>query len=515
MTEANSPIRFDFSNQNSNPAQDPNVLAYLRRAVFFLNDESWDNATEYFNKALDIDPNNEQAFVGLMLASMHYNSVEAFERDFIEGKIQPDKRYNNIKQFASGNLHAWFEAIEEAARRSSQQKNEKISSIVKKLGPAQKMIAAGDKQSLAVTFDGRVLATRYLGDRTWYYNQCNVSGMRDVVAVDTATYHSVGLRSDGTVVAVGRNEQGQCNVNSWRDIVAVAAGFTHTVGLRKDGTVVATQFIESDIFKYEGECDVQGWRDIVAIAAGGGITVGLKADGTVEIAGRKEDFADGYGVDGWKDIVSIAASSGHVVGIRKDGTVVTTRVLVEPRYYSGQFEVEDWKDVVAVSVGGRHVVGLRADGSVIATPFIETELHHYHGQCDVSTWRNIIAVSAGDEHTIGLRADGTLVSTGFINHREFQYSEEGLHLGQCDVEGWRLFNNYYTIEQDKQRIKDQRREQLVQQLAAARERKEQLERDLNSVSGAFAGMKKRKLEGEIAEAQRRITSIATQLNNLD
>lgn len=60
MTETNSPIKFDFSNQN-NSTQDPNVLAYLRRAVFFLNDENWDNATEYFNKALDIDMTNEQA----------------------------------------------------------------------------------------------------------------------------------------------------------------------------------------------------------------------------------------------------------------------------------------------------------------------------------------------------------------------------------------------------------------------------------------------------------------------
>ena len=30
--------------------------------------------------------------------------------------------------------------------------------------------------------------------------------------------HTVGLRKDGTVVAVGANEYGQCNVSDWRDI---------------------------------------------------------------------------------------------------------------------------------------------------------------------------------------------------------------------------------------------------------------------------------------------------------
>ncbi len=30
--------------------------------------------------------------------------------------------------------------------------------------------------------------------------------------------HTVGLKSDGTVVAVGENEYGQCDVNGWHGI---------------------------------------------------------------------------------------------------------------------------------------------------------------------------------------------------------------------------------------------------------------------------------------------------------
>ena len=66
------------------------------------------------------------------------------------------------------------------------------------------------------------------------HNQCDVSGWIDIVAIAAGTNHTIGLKSDGTVVAVGWNEYGQCNVSDWRDIVAIAAGCAHTVGLKSD-----------------------------------------------------------------------------------------------------------------------------------------------------------------------------------------------------------------------------------------------------------------------------------------
>ena len=67
---------------------------------------------------------------------------------------------------------------------------------------------------------------------------------------------SVGLKADGTVVAVGRNGDRQCAVDRWTDIVAVAAGDCHTAGLKADGTVVAVGYN-----KY-GQCDVSDWKNI-------------------------------------------------------------------------------------------------------------------------------------------------------------------------------------------------------------------------------------------------------------
>lgn len=82
-----------------------------------------------------------------------------------------------------------------------------------------------------------------------------VSGWTDIVAISAGSDSTVGLKADGTVVAVGDNEYGQCDVSDWTDIVAISVD-DHTVGLKKDGTVVAVG--EN---KY-GQCDVSGWTDI-------------------------------------------------------------------------------------------------------------------------------------------------------------------------------------------------------------------------------------------------------------
>lgn len=52
--------------------------------------------------------------------------------------------------------------------------------------------------------------------------------------------HTVGLKADGTVVAVGNNLEGECEVSEWNDIVAIYAGSSYTIGLKSDGTVIDT-----------------------------------------------------------------------------------------------------------------------------------------------------------------------------------------------------------------------------------------------------------------------------------
>lgn len=111
--------------------------------------------------------------------------------------------------------------------------------------------------------------------------------------------HVVGLRADGTVVAVGDNSFGQCNVEEWSDIIAISAGDYHTVGLKSDGTVITTQG-EKDF--PETCAAMKNWTNITAVSAGYGYTLALKADGSVQAAGFDQDGQSD--VSNWANVLT-------------------------------------------------------------------------------------------------------------------------------------------------------------------------------------------------------------------
>ena len=186
---------------------------------------------------------------------------------------------------------------------------------------AEAMEAAGNLGAAAIRY-GQL--GDYHGARERSFALWNQVADRDMVSA--GGNHTVDLKSDGTVVAVGDNDDGQCDVEDWTDIVAVSAGSLHTVGLKSDGTVVAV----GD--NYDGRCDVEGWTDIVAVSAGDWHTVGLKSDGTVMAVGNNN--YDECDVDGWTDIVAVSAGNDHTVGLKPDGTVVATE-YTETIFYDG------------------------------------------------------------------------------------------------------------------------------------------------------------------------------------
>lgn len=259
----------------------------------------------------------------------------------------------------------------------------------------RKTLVASGSHTVGLNSNGTVVAVGWN-----YYGQCDVHNWTNIIDVSAGGNHTVGLKSDGTVVAVGGNSDGQCDVSDWTNIVAVSANGWHTVGLKADGTVVAVG--DND----DGQCNVSSWTDIVAISAGGSHTVGLKSDGTVVVAGSS--------LPG-QDFVAVSAGYNHTVGLKSDGTVVAAG-----NGSSGQCDVTEWEDIVTISAGDMHTVGLKSDGTVVAVGYNDD------GRCNVSSWTGIVAISAGGSHTVGLKSDGSVVVVGI-----------GLE-GQCDVSGWNL-----------------------------------------------------------------------------
>ena len=355
-----------------------------------------------------IQPNiNYNKALSLMEAEKYEEAISVFEamdgyKESVE-KIAEcetgilDNKYDNaIVLLNSGNKLA---ALQEFQKISSYKDScNHIKNLINSSN-AFEILSAGYDHTIGLKSDGTVVA---VGDND--NGQCNVKDWKDIVAVSAGDYYTVGLKSDGTVVAVGNNDDGKCSVEDWKDIIAVSAGNHHTVGLKSDGTVVATKFNHS-MWHYDGQCDVEQWKDIVAVSAGDWHTVGLKSDGTVVAVGDNDNGQ--CNVRGWKDIVSVSAGGLHTIGLKSDGTVVAVgdKSL-------GQCNVGGWTDIVAVSAEFGDTVGLKLDGTVVCE------------DSDVEDWKDIVAVSAGAYHTVGLKSDGTVVAVG--------YNDDG----QCNVKAW-------------------------------------------------------------------------------
>ena len=377
-----------------------NTASLLERAFMFLEDGDWDSADEYCEKVLDIDPKCAKAYLGKLMAEL-----QVCKRAELENYYEPFDDNNNYQKtirFADDELkdeiqcYANASAYNKAIRLLNTGTGKNVENAI---AIFNSILEYNDSEKQIE------LCKKNIKDISGAIRRQIQKNVPKIIrpTIQCGTGYTVGLKSDGTVVAtkwigVAKYEgatvdyYGQCEVSDWKDIVAIAAGFGHTVGLKSDGTVVTTEYNTRYIKYYHGQCEVSDWKDIVAIAAGYSHTVGLKSDRTVvatEYTGDAECYDGQCEVSDWKDIVAIAAGYEHTVGLKSDGTVIATG-----RNENGQCEVFDWEDIVAIAAGHEHTVGLKSDGTVVVTKWIgvakyEGDPVEYYGQCEVSDWKDI------------------------------------------------------------------------------------------------------------------------------
>ena len=389
-----------------------------KKALCEVDTGNYSNAYMLFEKYPDYKDTQEQIKIAKAKEAFSLLEAEKYDEAYkiLKGignneEIAKNKYERAVAFIDSGEYEAAIALLKGLNYKDS---DEKLDSIIpqyyknffqKNENTFMESVSAGEYHTVGLKADGTVVA---VGNNEHY--QCDVEDWKDIVAVSAGDFHTVGLKADGTVVAVGSNYFNQCDVEDWADIVAVSAGDYHTVGLKADGTVVAVGDNECN------QCDVEVWTDIVAISAGDEHTVGLKSDATVVAVGS--NAYNQCDVEDWTDIVAVSAGDYHTVGLKADGTVVA---VGNNEHY--QCDVEDWKDIVAVSAGDFHTVGLKSDGKVVAVGW------NFYDFYSVFSWTDIVAVSAGYNNTVGLKSDGTVVAVG---------NNEGHH---CDVEDW---NNIKT-----------------------------------------------------------------------
>jgi len=262
-----------------------------------------------------------------------------------------------------------------------------------------------------------------------------VGNLTGVVAVAGGAYHTLALKSDGTVWAWGFNGDGELGNGTTtntttpvqvRDpndpsgnltgVVAIAAGFYTSFALKSDGTLWGwglnrygevgngTTNITSPYGIYT-PVQVINLTGVVAVASGGNHSFALKSDGTVWAWG-----SGGYGQLG--------------NGNDDPGTGNATNrpiQVVDPSDPTGYLT-----GVAAIASGADHSLALKSDGTVWAwgdnqygqlgngstTPLDGSAPPGIATPGQVSNLTGIVAISGGGDHCLALKSDGTVWAWG-------------------------------------------------------------------------------------------------------
>ncbi len=227
--------------------------------------------------------------------------------------------------------------------------------------------------------------------------QTNVPATADsVLAIAAGTYHSLALKSDGTVVGWGTNGQGQLNAPATlTNAIAISAGAYHNLALRNDGTVAAwgnNPYGETNV-----PANLNG---VVAIAAGGFHSMVLRDDGTVLVWGRNNYGQTNVPGD-LGDVVAIAAGGWHCLALRSDGSV---RAWGQNLYHQTNVPVSI-TNAIAIAASQSCSLALRSGGTVVSwgdDPFIRPP----------TSLSNVVSIAAGSAHILALKSNGKIVIWG-------------------------------------------------------------------------------------------------------
>jgi alpha-tubulin suppressor-like RCC1 family protein len=162
-------------------------------------------------------------------------------------------------------------------------------------------IASWSTHTIALKSDGTVWAWGnnvygQLGDGTTSQRltPVQVSGITNVIDIAGGTFHTIALKSDGTVWAWGNNGYGQLGdgtitqqtktpvqVSGLKDVTEIAGGVYHTIALKSDGTVWTCgdntygQLGDGTTTQSLTPVQVSGLKDVTEIAGGAYQTIAL------------------------------------------------------------------------------------------------------------------------------------------------------------------------------------------------------------------------------------------------
>lgn len=331
--------------------------------------------------------------------------------------------------------------------------------------PSVSGIAGGFYHTVAMKSDGTVKtwgANGYgqlgNGSTTTSSAPVSVSGLTGVTAIASGREFTMALKSDGTVWTWGRNDDGQLGdgttstaspfgkttpvqVSGLTGVTAIAAGSFHSLAIKSDGTVWAWGFNgfgqmgvgNVATTRYNTPVQVSGLTGVTAIAGGYYHSVAVKNDGTVYTWGGNVYGQGSPGstylptlVSGLTGVTAIRCGASYNVALKSDGTVMAWGSNTSGQLGDGTIidrptpvQVSGLTGVTKIDTGaGDHAIALKSDGTAWLWGY------NSNGQLGDGTTTNrtapvqvsgltgATAIAAGVSHSAALKNDGTVWAWG-------------------------------------------------------------------------------------------------------
>ena len=420
-----------------------NASPLLRRVFLFLEDKNWQEADEYCEKVLDLDPENAMAYVGKLMAELQVSKEENLAN--CEEPFDNSNNYQKAVRFADDELKTklvgYVNTIKD--RNEERKRMEEERRLNALYNEALEMITKAKSSNI----DYLETAAHILTSISSYKNSEHL--LRDCLEkIDELKAKEIEAVKNAKYNVTKRNMEDCNTIESYNKIIE---SFTELDGWKdsKQQIEICKQKIEEEQrqqkikekeeqAKHKAKIARIRKRVIIGVSAFASLAlifvIILNTVIVPSIQSSKYEQATKYINEGkyldarnllvelgpYKDSLQllnknkISCGNRFTIAKKSDGKVVATGLKS-----NGQCEVSDWEDIVAVSASYNHTLGLKSDGTAIATG------SGYGGKCDISDWKDIVGISAGDSHTVGLKSDGTVVAVG----------DNGS--GQCDVSDWK------------------------------------------------------------------------------